>query len=59
MCYRDKTFCSFWRDCDNAGSCGRAMTDDVVSGAERTGLPIARYMEKPSCHSDFESSRSA
>lgn len=51
MCYRDKTFCPFWKDCKNSGLCGRALTDDVEVGAKRCGLGISLLAEMPSCHS--------
>ena len=52
ICYRDMTFCSFWKDCDKANCCSRPITKNVESRAEAAGLPICRWADKPNCHSD-------
>lgn len=49
ICWKDMTFCSFWRECANAADCRRALTDDVVLDAQRHGLPVATFVEKPEC----------
>lgn len=51
ICYRDKTFCPFFETCSSAKGCDRPLTAEVVAAAERAGLPIARYVSKPGCHS--------
>lgn len=38
LCYRDRCYCSR-EDCVNK-SCFRRITEDVIRGAERVGLPI-------------------
>jgi len=54
MCFRDMTFCPFWRDCTAVGECSRPLTDEVVAAARRwwgkDGAPIAQFVEKPACH---------
>ena len=53
ICYRDMTFCSFWRECaqdrHQQGACGRALTPEVEKRAKEIGLPISRFMDKPDC----------
>lgn len=54
ICYRDMTFCPFFGDCAKADTCHRPLTAEVVIAAERTGLPIAQFIEKPECHEPTE-----
>jgi len=56
LCYMDKTFCTFYKDCDDGAGCIDALTDKVSFDAEkwarRYGLsvvPIAQYAEEPEC----------
>lgn len=49
MCYKDKTFCSFWVLCKDAGGCGRVLTDKVRDEAKKAGLPISQFMDFPEC----------
>jgi hypothetical protein len=44
MCYRDMTFCT-GGGCANFDTCSRALTQEVKDGAEKIGLPIARFTE--------------
>lgn len=53
ICYRDMTFCPFWRDCDRADACERPLTDEVDFRAKMLDLPIAEFTEMPDCHSSF------
>lgn len=56
ICYRDMTFCEFYKDCADADECHRPLTDEVKRladqwwGKEEGGAPIAVFVEKPSCH---------
>jgi hypothetical protein len=67
MCFRDMTFCPFWRDCADASRCHRPLTYDVVMAAERwwrqargdempPPMPvlIAQFAERPDCHRPTE-----
>jgi hypothetical protein len=47
--YKDKTFCSFWMLCRKSHGCGRELTREVLVEAEKLGLPISQFAEKPSC----------
>ncbi len=48
ICYRDMTFCPFF-GCVSAGSCPRALTDDVRELARAAGLPICQFVDRPDC----------
>jgi len=48
ICYRDMTFCSFYKECKKK-DCGRAMTEEVVKKAGKIGIPVYQFMEKPEC----------
>jgi hypothetical protein len=62
MTYRDMTFCTFYKDCANASTCHRPLTDEVIERAKKwwggDDVPICQYCNKPDCHSDFENERS-
>ena len=64
LCYRDRTFCSFYLDCRNAnvngGACTRPLTPEVSEAAKKWGnkiivdgerweAPIAQFLRKPHC----------
>ena len=50
-CYRDRTYCAYFPDCAQGVDCPRALTDEVKDAAEREGLPICQYAERPECFS--------
>lgn len=54
LCYRDMTFCTYWKDCAAAKDCGRPWTEKVQEEADKwwgePGAPICVYTEKPDCH---------
>jgi hypothetical protein len=54
LCYRDMTFCQFYKDCEEGDGCGRALTLEVMQAAERwwcsPDAPIAQYAQKPKCY---------
>jgi len=57
MNYKDKTFCTFWKDCKSGKSCPRALTDEIKQGAKRwmssvKEPPICVYADKPDCFVD-------
>ena len=51
ICYKDVTFCNYWRECADASICNRpALTKQVEKEAEKAGLPIASFGPvKPDC----------
>ena len=53
MCYRDRTFCPFSNTCsDSKKGCYRALTKEDEKSAERQGLPISLFTEKPTCYKE-------
>lgn len=61
ICYKDMTFCPFWRDCADAADCHRPLTDEVRAAAAKWwpggNAPIAQFVEKPSCHKGIEDAK--
>jgi len=58
ICYRDTTFCTFWKDCKDGNDCTRALTEEVKEQAARwwkdwnlpeIGPPICQFAAKPDC----------
>jgi hypothetical protein len=53
ICYRDMTFCKFYEDCKNGKECNRALTPDILDGAEKwfgkKNAPICQFVNKPNC----------
>jgi len=59
ICYKDKTFCTYWLQCKDGYACNRALTPQVKEDADRwwKGFkhpeeepPIAIYGSPPSCY---------
>lgn len=54
LCYKDRTFCTFYKDCKNQEECVRPLTDKVRSEAMSwwgsDDPPIMVFTEKPDCH---------
>ena len=48
MCYRDRTFCSFYVDC-SVENCDRALTPEIEDRAQKIGMPICEFAEQPKC----------
>ena len=53
ICYKDKTFCTFHKECKEGKECGRALTPEVKRVAREwwgnEKAPIAMFSEKPNC----------
>ena len=49
ICYNDKCYCPFWRECAAHSTCFRILSKDVEERAANLGLPIDMFMEKPEC----------
>ena len=52
MCYKDITFCAFWRTCAKGGECPRKLSSAVVADADAKELPIAQFSSLPDCYQD-------
>ncbi len=53
ICYKDKTFCPFYKNCKSGNNCIDALTPAVESAARRwwggDGAPISMEANKPQC----------
>ena len=53
ICYKDMTFCSFYKECSKGKDCSRALTEEVIKDAQEwwgnPEAPICQFMEKPDC----------
>jgi len=49
ICYRDRSFCPFYKTCLYALDCARALTPKVIADAHAFGLPVDKFGTKPSC----------
>lgn len=53
ICYKDKTFCDYYKTCADGDTCHRALTKDVRKRARkwwgRGIIPISVYAEHPEC----------
>lgn len=53
--YKDMTFCPYYKNCKSADMCHRPLTAKVRQDAEKFGLPLSMYAQKPECWSLKES----
>ena len=53
ICYKDITFCSFYKECKDGDKCKKALTPKIVEDAKKwwgsSGAPISLYINKPDC----------
>jgi len=59
ICYKDKTFCTFYKECKFGDECDRALTPEVEHDAElwwndsegisESSTPICIYSDEPKC----------
>ena len=56
MCYRDMTFCEFYKECSEGGSCHRALTEEVIKKAETwmKDAPICVFTKNPECFKEMK-----
>lgn len=52
MCYKDRSWCSYYQTCTNAPGCDRAMTEKDFELARDLNLPISWMIDKPSCYKE-------
>lgn len=48
-CYKDRTFCTYYKECEDGDKCGRALSDEDINIAYREKMPISTFAEKPDC----------
>ena len=55
ICYKDMTFCPYYRECKDGKDCSRALTDAIESQADKWWgkgageAPICMFGDKPEC----------
>ena len=60
FCFRDSTFCKFYKDCKDGKECRRALTEEIKEAADRWWgkgggqAPICSFSEKPECHKETD-----
>lgn len=58
ICYKDKTFCPFYKECLKGQECDRALTEGVKESAKAwwgtEDAPISMFMDKPDCFEEKE-----
>ena len=52
--YLDITWCPYYRECAKGAKCDRALTPAHQAAAERAGLLVAQFLEKPPCFEVLE-----
>ena len=56
LCYKDKSFCNFWKSCQQGSSCKHAYTDTVKELAKKCMLPVDLYDTPFTCYNNIEES---
>ena len=62
LCYRDASFCDYYKECKDGKKCTRALTPKVKKNAlkwwhsfmDDDKVPIAVFAEKPECFKMLE-----
>ncbi len=51
ICYKDMTFCTFYKDCKLQDECHRPLTPEVITQAEKwmENAPVSMFTNKPDC----------
>jgi hypothetical protein len=53
ICYKDMTFCPFYKECKDGSECPRAVTIEIKNDAKKwlNVYPplICQYTDKPNC----------
>lgn len=58
LCYRDRTYCSFYKTCKEGTTCNRALTPKVIDEAKAFGLLVAEWWpDKPDCWTEKQNER--
>lgn len=52
ICYKDMTFCAYYKSCKHGKTCHRALTDKVKDGALKAFLGISVFSVKPDCYEE-------
>jgi hypothetical protein len=54
LCYKDRTFCPFWKECLNGNNCPDALTEYHIEKAKELNLYISKNLEKPDCYTEMK-----
>jgi len=54
MCYKDRCYCPFFKDCTQGDVCRRALTEEVLSDAMMVNMPIDQFAERPECFDECD-----
>lgn len=56
ICYRDTTWCEYYKECSQGEKCSRALTQKVKEDAEKwmKNAPICVFAEKPECFKEIK-----
>ena len=49
LCYKDRTFCSYYISCVHGSTCDRALTSEVRRRAREAGLDVSQFAGRPDC----------
>lgn len=49
LCYKDQTFCSYYKQCQDGETCHRALIDSVIKQANNADIPISQFGNEPVC----------
>lgn len=50
LCYRDMTFCPYWKTCKDGMNCFRKADKKLATKAKEFGLPLCLWATKPECY---------
>lgn len=53
FCYRDMTYCDYYRTCKDSENCHRPLTKKVKKDAELKNLSICQFVSKPNCYKEI------
>lgn len=57
ICYKDKTYCGYYKFCQDGNLCHRALTPEVRAAAivwMGKDAPICVYWERPDCYREVK-----
>jgi hypothetical protein len=57
LCYKDMTFCSFYKDCKLGKKCFRVLTEDIESKATASNMLIAQFIMEPECFKEYKTKK--
>ena len=54
ICYKDRWYCKFYKECKHGNECSRALTKEVIKAANKwmENAPINVVVERPDCFND-------